>query len=338
MINAAIFGLSGPKLTAGEAAFFRDSKPWGFILFSRNIETPEQIRKLTSDLRECIGRNCLIFIDQEGGRVQRLKPPHWRKFPSGADYVRLYKQDAKQGKRAVYLNHRVMADDLYELGITADCTPVLDLPQAGADPIISDRALGDTPEMIVELANVAIKGLVRGGVAPVIKHIPGHGRAEVDSHLALPTITSSVLTLDQTDFAPFKALAHMPMAMTAHAVYTTSSNVPVTVSRKAFVELIRAKIGFDGLVMSDDLDMKALSGTLTEKTENALDAGCDVILQCSGKLSDMVLVAKGLRELSDRPLKRAQTAHSFAGKPLPFDRKDAIAELDDLMPDYSAVS
>lgn len=333
-LSAAIFGLSGPKLTAGEAAFFRDCNPWGFILFARNIETPEQVKKLTHDIRDSIGRDCLIFIDQEGGRVQRLRPPHWQRFPSGAQYADLYAINKRRAKRAVFLNHRVIADDLRTLGINADCTPVLDLPQPNADPIISDRALGTVPNTIIELAHPIMAGLMSGGVAPVIKHMPGHGRAEVDSHKALPTITADIYTLDNSDFIPFRAFAEAPMAMTAHAVYTTSSNAAVTVSRKAFVELIRAKIGYDGLVMSDDLDMKALSGTLTRKTERALAAGCDIALQCSGKLSDMVKVAKGLKPLEERSLERAKVAELCTEDRFDFDRKSALAEIADLMPDH----
>lgn len=334
-LSAAIFGLSGPKLTAGEAAFFRDCNPWGFILFARNIETPEQVKKLTQDIRESIGRDCFIFIDQEGGRVQRLRPPHWQRFPSGAQYADLYSVNKKRARRAAFLNHRIIADDLRTLGINADCTPVLDLPQPGADPIISDRALGTVTETIIDLAHPIMAGLMMGGVAPVIKHMPGHGRAEVDSHKALPRITADIYTLDNSDFIPFRALADAPMAMTAHAVYTTSSNTAVTVSRKALVELIRAKIGYDGLVMSDDLDMKALSGTLTRKTERALSAGCDIALQCSGKLSDMVKVAKGLKPLVERPLERAQIAELCAEHIHEFDRKSALSELAKLMPEHS---
>jgi len=333
-VSAAIFGLSGPKLTQGEAAFFRDCNPFGFILFARNIETPDQVRALTSDLRASVGRDCLIFIDQEGGRVQRLRPPHWRRYPSGADYTAIYKNDQKAAKRAVFLNHRLIADDLRQLGITSDCTPVLDLPQPGADPIISDRALGHRPDMIIDLAHPAMAGLMMGGVAPVIKHMPGHGRAEVDSHKALPMITADIFTLESSDFVPFRVFADAPMAMTAHAVYTTSSNVCVTVSRKAFVELIRAKIGYDGLVMSDDLDMKALSGTLTRKTERALAAGCDIALQCSGKFADMVKVAKGLKALSGRSLERAEIAENCALHITEFDRKEAISEISYIMPQY----
>ena len=329
---ATILGLSGPKLTPSERAFFRDADPWAFILFSRNVESPQQVRTLCEELRDSVGRDALVFVDQEGGRVQRLKAPHWRPYPTGAAYAAVHRRDPGQGRRAAYLGHRLIADDLRAVGITADCAPVLDLPQPGADPIISDRALGDTVARIVDLAHAATAGLMAGGVAPVIKHIPGHGRAAVDSHKALPTIEADIGTLRETDFRPFRLLARAPMAMTAHAVFTASENVPVTLSRKAIVEIIRARIGFDGLLMSDDLDMKALSGNdLAAKTRDCLDAGCDVALQCSGKLADMVRVAKGARILEDRALERARVAELCAATPDAFDRAAAEAEFDRMM-------
>lgn len=328
---AVILGLSGPKLTAAERVFFRDANPWGFILFSRNVESPEQLRRLTSELRETVGRNCLIFVDQEGGRVQRLRAPHWRKFPSGAVFQHLYSQEKQLGTRAAYLSYRLIADDLRKVGITADCAPVLDLPQKSADPIISDRAFGVNPRPIIDIAHAAMAGLMCGGVAPVIKHIPGHGRAIVDSHKELPRIKTARQTLERSDFLPFRALSEAPMAMTAHAVYECSSRSAVTVSKKSLTELVRAAIGFNGLVMSDDLDMKALSGTLTRKTERALAAGCDIALQCSGKLPAMVKVAKGTSTLDGRAKRRAIVAEYCAEHITPFDREAAEHEFDKLL-------
>lgn len=329
---AAILGLSGPRLNANERAFFRDADPWAFILFARNIETPAQVRSLCAELRDCVGREALVFVDQEGGRVQRLEAPHWRAFPTGATYAQLHARDAAAGRRASYLGHRLIADDLRAVGITADCAPVLDLPQPGADPIISDRALGDTVERVVDLAHAAMAGLMAGGVAPVIKHIPGHGRASVDSHKALPTIDAPADVLRRTDFQPFRRLAHAPMAMTAHAVFSAFGDMPVTMSRKAIIEIVRARIGFDGLLMSDDLDMKALKGNdLAAKTRDCLAAGCDVALQCSGKLSDMVRVAKGGTLLEGRALERARVAEFCAAAPSDFDRDSAEAEFDALL-------
>ncbi|WP_051279083.1 beta-N-acetylhexosaminidase [Hellea balneolensis] len=328
---AVILGLSGPKLTAAERVFFRDANPWGFILFSRNVETPEQVYRLTEELREAVGRNCLIFIDQEGGRVQRLRPPHWRSFPPGAAFQYLYSMEEPLGKRAAYLSYRLIADDLRNVGITADCAPVLDLPQKSADPIISDRAFGNKTAPIIDIANAAMAGLMCGGVAPVIKHIPGHGRATVDSHKELPKIKTSRQTLERTDFIPFRALSDAPMAMTAHAVYECSSRSAVTVSKKSMTELVRAAIGFNGLVMSDDLDMKALKGGLKRKTERALAAGCDIALQCSGKLPDMVNVAKGAKLLDGRAEGRALIAEHCADHIKPFDRASVEREFDELI-------
>ncbi len=326
---AVIFGLSGPKLTAAESAFFRDANPWGFILFARNIETPAQVRRLCGDIRQAVGRDALIFIDQEGGRVRRMRPPHWRDYPAASLFG--YLPEAEDQKRAAFLAYRLIADDLRTVGITADCAPVLDLPVKGADPIISDRAFGKTTAQIVDRAHACMAGLLMGGVAPVIKHIPGHGRAKVDSHKALPTIEAARATLEKTDFLPFRLLNDAPMAMTAHAVYTYSSRTAVTVSRKSLTELVRAAIGYDGLVMSDDLDMKALNGTLTRKTERALAAGCDIALQCSGKMADMVLVAKGGRNLEGRSIMRARIAENCAEHVTEFDRPSAEREFDRLV-------
>ena len=328
---AVILGLSGPKLTDAERVFFRDANPWAFILFARNIENPEQLRRLTSDLREAVGRDCLIFVDQEGGRVQRLTTPHWRKYPSGAVFSQLHAQSPKLGKRAAYLSYRLIADDLRRVGITADCAPVLDLPQENANPIISDRAFGEQTDKIIDIAHAVMAGLMSGGVAPVIKHIPGHGRAKVDSHKALPYIDTSRQEIESTDFIPFRALSEAPMAMTAHAVYECSSRSALTVSKKSLIELVRGAIGFNGLLMSDDLDMKALKGGLTRKTERALAAGCDVALQCSGQLIDMVQVAKGAILLSGRAKRRAIVAELCAEHITPFDREAAISEFDTIL-------
>lgn len=328
---SVILGLSGPVLTESERAFFRDTDPWGFILFSRNIETPKQVQKLCAQLRESVGRDCLIFVDQEGGRVQRLRAPHWPVYPPASKFGALYDKEPEAGRRAAFLSYRLIADDLRQLGITADCAPVLDLPQDGADPIISDRAFSTHTYAIIDMAHSCLAGLMMGGVAPVIKHIPGHGRAEVDSHKALPKISADRETLDASDFVPFQAFRDAPMAMTAHAVYLHHSKTAVTVSKKAMKDLIRDAIGFDGLVMSDDLDMKALSGTLTRKTERALSAGCDIALQCSGKMKDMVQVAKGATPLEGKSFRRAQIAENCTESLAKFDRKLAESEFSDLL-------
>ncbi len=329
---AVILGLSGPKLMPQERAFFRDLNPWAFILFARNVESPEQLKRLNTELRESVGRDALIFVDQEGGRVQRLRAPHWRPYPTGAAYAAVHDANPVKGRRAIHLGHRLIADDLRAVGITADCAPVLDLPQEGADPIISDRAFGTSVEQIIDLAHAAMSGLMLGGVAPVVKHIPGHGRATVDSHKALPQIDTALDEMELTDFLPFRNLSDAPMAMTAHAVLGEVDAEPVTLSRKAIIEIIRARIGFDGLLMSDDLDMKALAGNdLAAKTEAALDAGCDIALQCSGKMADMVRVAAGARGLEGRALERARIAEFCGVHASEFNRQAAEAEFDALM-------
>ena len=325
---SCIIGLSGKRLKKAESVFLRDVNPWGVILFARNVKDPDQLRRLTSDIREATGRDTLIFVDQEGGRVQRLRAPHWRTYPSGDDYAAIYHRDEEKGLRACYLGHRLIADDLRAVGITANCAPVLDLPQPGADPIISDRALGNSVGDIVDMAHAAMAGLMSGGVAPVIKHIPGHGRATVDSHKALPKIDADRDTLEHSDFLPFRKLSDAPMAMTAHAVYTHNSRTAVTISRRSLTELIRAAIGYDGLLMTDDLDMKALRGGLTRKAERALNAGCDIVLQCSGALADSVKVAKGSQFLAGRAYRRAMVAEACAEHVTEFDRRDAENEFD----------
>ena len=328
---SCIIGLSKDYLTKEESYFLRDANPWGVILFARNVDTPDKLRRLTGDIRDSMGRNTLIFVDQEGGRVQRLRAPYWPSYPSGEAYAKIYRQDIEDGRRAIFLGHRLIAHDLRRVGITADCAPVLDLPQKYADPIISDRALGHTTSDIIDMAHAAMSGLMSGGVAPVIKHIPGHGRAKVDSHKALPTIKVKQKTLEKSDFLPFKALRDAPMAMTAHAVYSYAAESAVTVSKTALKQIIRETIGFDGLLMSDDLDMKALSGDLTYKTELALYAGCDIALQCSGVLKDSLAVAKGSQPLSGAARRRALIADYCAENISAFDASAARDEFESLM-------
>lgn len=338
-IQSTLLGLSGPKLTDNEAAFFKDTNPWAFILFARNIETPQQVLRLTKSLKNCVGRDALIFIDQEGGRVQRLRPPHWNNYRPARDFAQLYIHNPHKARRALYLNMRLIADDLYNLGITADCAPVLDIPVAGADDIISDRAYGDNPRSVIELSHAVMAGLMSGGIAPVIKHIPGHGRATVDSHKALPRITADITTLELTDFAPFNAFHDAPMAMTAHAIYDAiDPDAPITISKHGISKLIRQRFGFDGLLMSDDLDMKALSGSLTERTERCLAAGCDIALQCSGQLNSMVKVAAGASTLSGRSLQRAKNAELSSGAPIAFNRREAQDELEHAFNIAAAIS
>jgi len=281
---ACILGCSGAALTAEERAFFRDVRPWGFILFKRNVESPEQVRALVEALRACVGRaDAPVLVDQEGGRVQRLGPPHWNRYPPGRAFGTLAGNDPLLRREIARLGARLLAHDLAALGINVDCVPVLDVPVPGAHDVIGDRAYGTTPDDVAVLGRAAAEGLIAGGVLPVIKHMPGHGRAGVDSHLNLPVVETAYDELDAVDFAPFRVLSDMPMAMTAHVVYTAiDPKRPSTTSRKAVREVMRGAIGFDGLIMTDDLSMKALKGSIAERTRRALAAGCDVILHCNG--------------------------------------------------------
>lgn len=327
-IQASIFGCAGPRLSADEAAFFAEVNPWGFILFKRNVETPDQVRRLTDALRACVGRpDAPILIDQEGGRVQRLGPPHWPVYPPGRAYGTLAGNDPLLRREITRLGARLIAHDLAALGINVDCVPVLDVPQAGAHDIIGDRAYGQTPEEVAYLGRAAAEGLIAGGVLPIIKHIPGHGRALADSHLDLPVVDASREALSSVDFAPFRVLSDMPMAMTAHVVYAAiDPRRPATTSRRAIREVIRGEIGFSGLLMSDDLSMKALSGDFAERTRASLAAGCDVVLHCNGDMAEMKPIAEACRPLSGLSRRRADAALArLARNPEPFDVEEGRA-------------
>jgi beta-N-acetylhexosaminidase len=328
---AAILGCSGLALSQDERAFFRDARPWGFILFKRNIDTPDQVRALVAELRACVGRpDAPVLIDQEGGRVQRLGPPHWRRYPPGRAYGDLGANDPLVRREVVRLGARLLAHDLAALGINVDCVPVLDVPSPGAHDIIGDRAYGETPQAVAELGRAAAEGLIAGGVLPVIKHIPGHGRAHADSHLSLPVVEASLAELDAIDFAPFKGLSDMPMAMTAHVVYTAiDRRRPATTSSKAIREVIRGAIGFGGLLMSDDLSMKALSGDFAERARASLAAGCDVVLHCNGDMAEMRAVMAGTKVLAGRAKARAAAALARLPRTVePFDAAEARARFD----------
>lgn len=326
MTAAAIFGCAGLELSPGERDFFAEVKPWGFILFKRNIDTPSQVRRLVDSFREIAGRaDAPVLIDQEGGRVQRLGPPHWQKYPTGRAYGRLGANDPLTRRELARLGARLMAHDLRALGINVDCVPVLDVPQAGAHDIIGDRAYADDPETIAMLGRAAAEGLIAGGVLPVIKHIPGHGRAGADSHQALPVVSAPHSVLSAVDFAPFRALSDMPMAMTAHVVYEAlDKKRPATTSRRVIGKVIRGEIGFTGLLMTDDLSMKALSGGFDARAAEALKAGCDVVLHCNGDMTEMQAVAKGIGKLRGQSKRRAEAAlQRLARDPEPLD--EAVA-------------
>jgi beta-N-acetylhexosaminidase len=327
-VRACIFGCAGLELTREEAAFFADVKPWGFILFKRNVESPDQVRRLVDALRATVGRDdAPVLIDQEGGRVQRLGPPHWPVYPPGRAYGQLPGNDPLLRREITRLGARLMAHDLAELGINADCVPVLDVPQAGAHDVIGDRAYGDTVEEVALLGRSAAEGLIAGGVLPIIKHIPGHGRSMADSHLDLPVVDASLEDLDAVDFAPFRVLSDMPMAMTAHVVYSAiDPKRPATTSRKAIKHVVRDSIGFQGLLMSDDLSMKALSGDFKARTKASLAAGCDVVLHCNGDMAEMAPIAEASGKLSGKARRRAEAALArLAKRPEPIDLAEARA-------------
>ena len=318
--RAFITGLSGVTLTSDERAFLRETQPWGLILFKRNIENPAQVFELTKDFRSVVGWNAPILIDQEGGRVQRLGPPHWPVYPPGAAYAALYTRDQRLGREAARLGARLIAADLRAVGIDVDCLPLADVPVDEADPIIGDRAYGRTPAQVAALAGEVAAGLLAGGVLPVLKHVPGHGRATADSHLKLPVVDVARATLSASDFAAFRPLNDLPLGMTAHVVFSAIDPAsPATTSATMVSEVIRGEIGFRGLLMSDDVSMGALSGSIAERSSAAIAAGCDVVLHCNGKLDEMRDVASAAPLLAGRALERADAALMQRRTPEPID-------------------
>ncbi len=299
-------------MSADERAFFRDADPLGFILFARNIESPDQVCRLVNDLRASVGRaDAFVLIDQEGGRVARLPAPPWRAAPAAARIGTLYRDDPAAGLEAARLNAGLIAGELYALGINVDCAPVLDLRVAGAHDIIGDRSFGAHADAVAALGRAACEGFLAGGVLPVIKHVPGHGRAAQDSHKALPVVDTPRDVLENTDFAPFAALHDMPAAMTAHVVYAAiDPDAPATVSPAVVSGIVRGAIGFDGLLIGDDLSMAALQGELGGRAIAAIDAGCDVVLHCNGVLDEMAAVANACGPLSSAALVRIAAARS----------------------------
>lgn len=307
--RAFITGLAGLELADSERAFLREAKPWGGIIFKRNISTPDQVFELIRSFRDTLGWDAPVLVDQEGGRVQRLGPPHWPVYPPGARYSDLYDRDKAVGLAAARLAGHLIAADLRVVGIDVDCLPIADVPVTGGDPVIGDRAYGTEPGKVAAIAGAMAAGLMASGVLPVLKHLPGHGRATADSHLHLPTVDTDRATLEATDFAAFKPLRNLPLGMTAHVVFSAiDPDAPATTSVTMVREVIRGTIGFDGLLMSDDVSMNALSGTIAERSVASLAAGCDVVLHCNGKLDEMVAVASVSPELSGDAARRAEAA------------------------------
>ncbi|KAF0186158.1 MAG: beta-N-acetylhexosaminidase [Hyphomonadaceae bacterium] len=316
MSLACIIDVAGTSLSKDEIAFFKDAQPWAFILFGRSCANPDQIRALTSEIRGALGRDCLIFLDQEGGRVQRLKPPLWPQWPTYSLYGAIYETHPEQAREAAYLHHRLIAHELRAVGIDADCAPCLDLAIEGAHSVIGDRAFSANPEIIADLGRHSMNGLHDGGVTSVIKHIPGHGRANADSHHELPIVTEGHNQL-AADFAPFKALNDAPMAMTAHVKYTAYDAVDcATTSAKIINEIIRGEMGFDGLLVSDDISMKALSGSNREKAAACYRAGCEIPVLCNASLEDRQDFVAACIPLAGKAQARAEAAEAIARKPI----------------------
>lgn len=305
-----ITGLSGTVFTDEEKQFVKANNPWGLILFARNVEDKAQVKTLTDEFKNLVGRqNAPVLIDQEGGRVRRMRPPVWQDYYSGERLAAIWQADKTAGNKAIFLQSRLMAHDLREVGINVDCLPVLDVPVEGGHDVIGDRAYSKVPQEVADMGRIASDGLLQGGVLPVIKHIPGHGRAAADSHLELPTVDASETELFENDFVPFKALRDIPLAMTAHVRYLAlDSENCATLSASIISKIIRKHIGFDGLLMSDDLSMKALKGTFAERTKNCLSAGCDVVLHCNGVMEEMQEIASTCPNLTQLGAKRAQRA------------------------------
>jgi beta-N-acetylhexosaminidase len=327
-MRAFICGLRGYALEPEERSFLKETSPWGIILFRRNIETRDQVASLTSEIRQVLGRQTPILVDQEGGRVQRLTAPHWKSYPCAAKFLDVT-PNLENAMRLAWLGARLMAYDLREVGIDVDCLPVLDIPTQGAHEIISDRAYAKDSQQVTRLGRAAAEGLMTGGVAPVMKHIPGHGRALADSHLELPTVNASLAELESLDFVSFRANADLPMAMTAHVVYAAiDPEKPGTLSKTIIEEIIRKTIGFKGLLMTDDLSMKALSGDFRSRAEQAIAAGCDIVLHCNGDLEEARCVAEGAPLLRDKSAHRAERALDVITRIAPFDVSKALAEFD----------
>ncbi len=327
-----ITGIEGLALNADERAFLASEQPYGVILFARNIESPEQLSVLNADIKSLLKHPfASILIDQEGGRVARMKPPHWRAYPPAGKFAKLAKKDMERAERAVYLNARLIAAELRGVGITTDCAPLADVISVECHEIIGDRAFGKEPEQVARLARAQAQGLLDGGILPVLKHIPGHGRAMVDSHEALPVVKASLAELEACDFIPFRELADIPLGMTAHIIYEALDAERVATLSPTVIRFIRRIIGFDGLLMSDDLSMKALTGSYRIRAKETLEAGCDLVLHCNGKMDEMRDVAAASVTLGGDALARAERAASMLLAKAPASDSALFAEWEKLL-------
>ncbi|MEM7471436.1 MAG: beta-N-acetylhexosaminidase [Pseudomonadota bacterium] len=324
--NAYIFGCEGPELSAQEYRFFESAQPWGFILFARNVQDKAQLKRLTDGLRASVGRDAPILIDQEGGRVQRLRGPIWQEFPPALDQM----EKAHNPARAMYLRNRLIAADLHEVGIDVNCAPVADVLQPGTHPVMKNRCYSDDVATVVAMCQQAARGLRDGGVLPVLKHIPGYGRAVVDGHLDLPRVDVPRAALDMLDFAPFKALSEIRMGMTAHIVFPVIDDAPATTSPKAMA-MIRNDIGYQGLIMTDDISMEALSGKVADRSVASLNAGCDLVLHCNGQMDDMVAIAQTCGPMTAQAQARAKAALAERQTPTDIDILALRAEFETLI-------
>lgn len=340
MTKAFIVGCAGETLSADERAFFARERPWGLILFARNCKSGEQIRTLVEDFRSVVGvSNAPVLIDQEGGRVRRLRPPLVDEYPAGAVYGRLFAVSREAGERAAHLGGRLIGADLAGLGITVDCAPILDVPTPLTSEAIGDRAYGPDADTVAQIGRAFAEGLMASGVLPVVKHMPGHGRASVDSHYDLPVVDALPGDLDAADFTPFRALADLPMAMTAHVVFTAlDPDCCATQSPRVIGEIVRGQIGFDGLLMSDDLSMKALGGGVHDRVAKLFAAGCDMALHCNGDMGEMIEVARATPVLAGEAERRARDALAMWRPGLPFDRAAARSEYEALLAEVAALS
>ncbi|VDS08008.1 Beta-hexosaminidase [Paracoccus haematequi] len=317
--NATILGgIAGTELTAAERDFFRAADPWGFILFGRNVDNPDQLRRLTGDLREAVGRDAVVTVDQEGGRVQRLRGPHWTEWPAPLD-------QAAVGPRAMWLRYALIGRELRAVGIDSNCAPTLDVAQADTHPFLRNRCFGTDPDTVATLGRAAADGMLAAGVLPVMKHMPGHGRAVADSHHDLPMVAAPPADLEAMDFVPFRALNDLPMGMTAHIRFTALDDAPATASRR-MIGLIRDRIGFDGLLMTDDITMNALSGTQAERAAASVAAGCDLVLHCNGTIADMEPVVAAAGAMTPDAQRRAAAALAQRRAPQDMDFAALMAE------------